>query len=73
MSRNDEIWLENIRLNQSDIKLCKQLITNALNYNPKSEKLWLKATDLETNNINKRKVLMKGLEKYLIMINYGRN
>lgn len=61
--RNDEIWLENIRLNQSDIKLCKQLITNALNYNPKSEKLWLKATDLETNNINKRKVLMKGLEK----------
>ena len=50
-------------MNQSDIKLCKQLITNALNYNPKSEKLWLKATDLETNNINKRKVLMKGLEK----------
>ena len=61
--RNDEIWLENIRLNQSDIKLCKQLITNGLNYNPKSEKLWLKATELEINNINKRKVLMKGLEK----------
>ncbi|KAL6450975.1 PRPF6 Pre-mRNA-processing factor 6 [Candida maltosa Xu316] len=60
--RNDDIWLENIRLNESDLKMCKQLINTALGYVSKSEKLWIKAVDLEHENNNKRKVLMKALE-----------
>lgn len=60
--KNDEIWLENIRLNESDLKLCKQLVSTALGYVPKSERLWIKAMDLEIEPFNKRKVVMKSLE-----------
>ncbi|RCK64049.1 Pre-mRNA-splicing factor 6 [Candida viswanathii] len=60
--KSDEIWLENIRLNRSDLKLCKQLVNTALGYVPKSENLWVKAMDLEAETFNKRKVVMKSLE-----------
>lgn len=60
--KSDEIWLENIRLNQTDLKLCKQLINTALGYIPKSEKLWIKAIELEIEPFNKRKIVMKSLE-----------
>lgn len=59
---DEEIWLENIRLNASDVKYCKIIITEALNLNNKSLKLWLKAVELEQEIFNKKRVLRKAIE-----------
>ncbi|CAI5757215.1 unnamed protein product [Candida verbasci] len=61
--RNEELWLENIRLNESDRTLTAKLIKQALKYNKLSEKLWLKSFEFELDPISKKKVLMKGLEE----------
>ncbi|ODV96635.1 hypothetical protein PACTADRAFT_48466 [Pachysolen tannophilus NRRL Y-2460] len=60
---NDDIWLENIRLNRSDIISCKKIIRQALEFNSNSIKLWLEACQLETDPFSAKRVLRKGLEK----------
>ncbi|EGW32610.1 Pre-mRNA splicing factor prp1 [Spathaspora passalidarum NRRL Y-27907] len=60
---NEDIWLENIRLHQSDIKSCKIIIADALGHNRKSEKLWLKAVELENDRNSQKRVIMKALQE----------
>lgn len=60
--RNDDIWLENLRLNSADIPMCKSMIVEALRFNPESSSLWLKAVDLETETFNKCRVIRKALQ-----------
>ncbi|KAG0662016.1 hypothetical protein C6P45_001230 [Maudiozyma exigua] len=60
---DEDIWLENIRLNQSDNHKCKVIITNAIKFNYNSVKLWLKAVDLENEEINKYRIVRKALEE----------
>ncbi|ODV77839.1 uncharacterized protein CANTADRAFT_54533 [Suhomyces tanzawaensis NRRL Y-17324] len=65
--RNEDIWLENIRIHlktNDGLKISKIIVTESLNFNPKSEKLWLKAFELENSSdiMSRRKILMKGLE-----------
>ncbi|SSD59564.1 uncharacterized protein SCODWIG_01325 [Saccharomycodes ludwigii] len=55
---DEDIWLENIRLNRIDdaplLLKCKTLVAQALKFNgAKSEKLWIKAIELEQNAGNK--------------------
>lgn len=64
---NPDIWLENIRIHQKTAegtKFCKAIVNEGLKFNIKSEKLWLKAFELEnkTDIVSRRKILMKGLE-----------
>ncbi|CCH41347.1 Pre-mRNA-processing factor 6 [Wickerhamomyces ciferrii] len=59
---DEEIWLENIRLNRSDIKYSKIIVAEAINLNSKSLKLWLKAIELELEIFNKKRVIRKALE-----------
>lgn len=61
--RNEEVWLECIRLNASDISLCKGLTAEGLAFNPRSLPLWLKAIDLESDLFSKRRVVMKALQE----------
>lgn len=61
--RSDEVWLERIRLNVSDIPLCKTLAADGIAFNPHSLQLWLKATDLESEPFNKRRVVMRALQE----------
>ncbi|QLQ80423.1 hypothetical protein HG537_0D04240 [Torulaspora globosa] len=61
--KNDEIWLERVRLNSSDIVLCRALVADGLRFNPKSLPLWTKAIDLENESFNKRRVVMKALHE----------
>lgn len=56
------IWLENIRLNSSDLHYCKILVANALRFNEESLELWLKAIDLEREPLNKVRVLRKAIQ-----------
>ena len=60
--RSDELWLENIRLNSSNIQHCKVLIATAIRFNSKSESLWLKAVELESETFNKYRVVRKALQ-----------
>ncbi|GME75699.1 unnamed protein product [Ambrosiozyma monospora] len=60
--RSEEVWLVNIEMNHSDLHLCKVIVAEAIKYNSKSLKLWLKAAELETDNISKKRVLRKALE-----------
>lgn len=66
-SRSEDVWLENIRIHMKTTegtRICKNIIKEALKYNPASEKLWNQACDLEnsTDGISRKKVLMRGLE-----------
>lgn len=66
--RKEDVWLESVNIHQASSessKLCKGIISEALRYNPTSEKLWLRAYDLENSSdaFAKRKVLMKALEE----------
>lgn len=61
--KNDEIWLERIRLNASDSVLCRALVAEGIRFNPKSLLLWTRATELETESFNKRRVVMKALQE----------
>lgn len=60
--RDEDIWLENIRLHSSDIHYCKVLVAEALRFNNQSLKLWLKAVDLERESFNKVRVVRKALQ-----------
>ena len=60
---DEDIWLENIRLNHLDNHKCKVIITNAIKFNYTSVKLWLKAVDLENERINKYRIVRKALEE----------
>ncbi|KAI3402977.2 prp1 [Candida oxycetoniae] len=59
---DEDVWLENVRLNMNDTVYVKNMLKEALNFCPKSEKLWLKWAELETENKQKRRIVMKGLE-----------
>ncbi|CCE73277.1 Piso0_000308 [Millerozyma farinosa CBS 7064] len=66
--RKEHIWLESInihRISSEGSKLCKGIISEALRYNSTSEKLWLKAYELENSSdaFAKRKMLMNALEE----------
>lgn len=65
--RNEDIWLENIRLhltNSEDYVKSKLIVLKALQLNEKSEKLWLKAVNLEKKNdiVKKKKILFNALK-----------
>ncbi len=60
---NDDIWLENIVLHREhDLRSAKIVAANAVQRLPKSIKIWLAASDLETDNHSKKLVLRKALE-----------
>lgn len=59
---DEEIWLENVRLNRSDVKYAKIIVAEGVKLNNKSLKLWLKATELEQEVFNKKRVIRKALE-----------
>ncbi|AAS50671.1 ABL100Wp [Eremothecium gossypii ATCC 10895] len=59
--RDEDIWLENIRLNSSDVNYCKIIVAQAIQFNSKSERLWLTAIELEGENFNKLRVVRKAL------------
>lgn len=65
--RNEDIWLENIRIHKKSSesnKMCKLIVADALKMIPKSEKLWITAVELENSSdiMSKRRVLMRALE-----------
>ncbi|SCU91684.1 LAFA_0F05204g1_1 [Lachancea sp. 'fantastica'] len=60
--QDEDIWLENIRLNATDQHYCKVLVARALTFNDESLKLWLKAVELENEKINKVRVVRKALQ-----------
>ncbi|SCV03826.1 LAME_0H13542g1_1 [Lachancea meyersii CBS 8951] len=60
--RDEDIWLENIRLNATDLHYCKILVARALSFNDESIKLWLKAVELENETLNKVRVVRKALQ-----------
>ncbi|OUM54815.1 hypothetical protein BVG19_g4247 [[Candida] boidinii] len=60
--KSEEIWLENIRLNINDIKLSKAIVSEAIKFNNRSYRLWLKAIELENENFSKKRLLKKSLE-----------
>ncbi|ANZ77469.1 BA75_04793T0 [Komagataella pastoris] len=61
--RDENVWLERIRLNKTtDITLCKIIVTEGLQYNVKSVKLWLQAIDLENESFSRKRILRKALE-----------
>lgn len=64
---NEDIWLESIYIHQKSAqgtKMCKIIVTEGLKFNIKSEKLWMKAFELENTSdiISRRRILMKALE-----------
>lgn len=61
--KNEDVWLENIRLNSSDARLCKGFVAEGIAFNPQSLQLWLKAVDLESEVYNKRRVVRKALQE----------
>ncbi|QLL32166.1 hypothetical protein HG536_0C03350 [Torulaspora globosa] len=61
--KNDEVWLERVRLNSSDVMLCRALVADGIRFNPKSLPLWTEAIELENEPFNKRRVVMKALHE----------
>jgi len=59
---DENIWLENVRLNRSDVKFAKIIVAEGVRLNSKSLKLWLKAVELEQEIFNKKRVIRKALE-----------
>lgn len=60
--RDEEIWIESVRLHRVDLKYSKIIVAEGVKFNPKSIKLWLKATELEQEDFNKRRVLRKAID-----------
>jgi pre-mRNA-processing factor 6 len=60
--KSEEIWLTNLEMNKNDIPTCKVIVADAIKYNFKSLKLWLKAVDFEVDNLSKTRILRKALE-----------
>lgn len=61
--RNEDMWLENIRLNNTDIRCCKTLATQGIKFNPQSLQLWMKAIDLEREDLSKHRVIRSALQE----------
>lgn len=64
---SEDVWLESIQIHQKSAggtKLCKAIVTEALKFNGTSEKLWIKAFELENSAdiMSRRRILMKALE-----------
>lgn len=59
-AKSEDIWLEAARLNSTDN--AKIILANAIRSVPTSVKVWLKATDLETETRAKKRVLRRALE-----------
>lgn len=62
---SDDLWLENIRLNRAmGTRVCKAIMSNALQHKPTSERLWMAAIELENSADynSRRKIAMKALE-----------
>ena len=60
---DEDVWLENIRLNRADTHKCKVIVATAIRYIPSSSKLWLCAVSLESEVLNKYRVVRKGLRE----------
>lgn len=60
--KSEEIWLTNLEMNANDVQTSKVIVADAIKFNYKSLKLWLKATELELDNLSKVRVLRKALE-----------
>ncbi|RKP29470.1 TPR-like protein [Metschnikowia bicuspidata] len=62
---NEDVWLENIRLHRSEgVAVARAIVTEALEYNGASEKLWWAAVDLEnaTDMYSRKRLLLKALD-----------
>ncbi|KAI5962257.1 prp1 [Candida pseudojiufengensis] len=60
---DEDVWLENIRLNEIDTDFAKAISKEALTYCNKSIKLWSKAIDLEMDKKLKKRLVMKALQQ----------
>lgn len=61
--RNEDVWLENIRLHATDAHHCKVLVAEGIRFNAQSLHLWLKAIDLENEVLNKHRVVRRALQE----------
>ncbi|CCF58280.1 hypothetical protein KAFR_0E01260 [Kazachstania africana CBS 2517] len=61
--RNEDIWLESIRHNQTDLNRCKELVAAGIHLNPNSKSLWIKAIELEHEPFNKHRVIKRALQE----------
>ena len=59
---SEDAWLENVRLNESDLHNAKIIAANAVRQNETSTRLWMQAADLETEVRAKQNVLRKALD-----------
>lgn len=60
--RDEEIWLVNLELNESDLNACKVIVADAIKYLNRSINLWLKAIEFEYDPLSKTRVIRKALE-----------
>ena len=58
--KNEDVWLEACRL--ANPGEAKGVIAKGVKFIPNSVKLWMRASDLEEDGVNKSRVLRKGLE-----------
>ena len=58
--RSEDAWLENIRLNEGHN--AKVIAAAAVKENPQSTRLWTRATELETDQLSKKRVLRRALD-----------
>jgi pre-mRNA-processing factor 6 len=58
--RSEDVWLENIRLNES--QNAKIIAANAIKQNGSSVRLWIEAMKLETDSRARKRVLRKALD-----------
>lgn len=58
--KNEDVWLENIRLNES--RNAKVIAAEAVLLNDRSVKLWVEAMKLETDPRSKKRVIRKALD-----------
>ncbi|KAL8689334.1 MAG: hypothetical protein Q9218_004981, partial [Villophora microphyllina] len=57
---SEDAWLENIRLNEGHN--AKVIAAAAVKENPTSTRLWTRATELETDQLSKKRVLRRALD-----------
>ncbi|TID28363.1 hypothetical protein CANINC_002541 [Pichia inconspicua] len=60
--KSEETWLTNLEINQNDTQMCKVIVAEAIKYNYKSVKLWMKAVSYESDNLSKSRIIRKALE-----------
>jgi len=57
--QNEDVWMEAVRL--SPPEQAKAVVANAVKHVSTSVKLWIKASELESEPIRKKRVLRKGM------------